>query len=67
MPKRAFLRIPSLSSSRSPCLVIADIQLRSSTSAAPIPGQPGVALLNTGPGDGFFNSGQVTVTRAGVK
>ena len=54
----------------------------------PIPGQPGVALLNTGPGtfvvpnaggmqpvsgivsdggDGFFNSGQVTVTPAGVE
>jgi len=54
----------------------------------PIPGQPGVALLNTGPGtfvvpnaggtqpvsgivsdggDGFFNTGQVTVTPAGVE
>jgi len=53
----------------------------------PIPGQPGVALLNTGPesffvpygggtqplsgivadgGDGFFNTGSITVTPAGV-
>ncbi len=54
----------------------------------PIPGQPGVALLNTGPGsflvpyaggtqalsgivadggDGFFNTGSITVTRAGIE
>ena len=53
----------------------------------PIPGQPGVALLNTGPesffvpygggtqtlsgvvadgGDGFFNTGSITVTPAGI-
>lgn len=55
---------------------------------APIPGQPGVALLNTGPesflvpygggtqavsgvvadgGDGFFNTGSITVTPAGIE
>lgn len=54
----------------------------------PIPGQPGVALINTGPesffvpygggteplsgvvadgGDGFFNTGSITVTPAGVR
>jgi hypothetical protein len=54
----------------------------------PIPGQPGVALLNTGPGsfrvpyaggeqavsgvvadggDGFFNSGSIKVTPAGIE